>query len=403
MNGASPALLPALRVFEAAARHLSFTKAAQELNVTQAAVSHQVRALEEQLGVSLFRRTTRRLALTRRATPAARGDRAFEILRRSVTSAAASRSSPSPPPSFGARWLAPRMGRFAERYPGIELSIRHTQTVLELGREGLDLAVRWGKGRWPGVESELIGPATRIVVGAPAYIRRLALKTPADIDRATLLHEDTREDWTEWLLVAGLDPALAQKGIVMDDDNALIQAAASGQGLALTTPSLVVEDIATGRLLSPFELALADGYGFYLVYEKDALARPKVAAFRAFLREEAAREEARPAKESSFGAGPSPNGPALPFASLSARQACHPSGRSASGTSEGSCSIISCSATMKGCDTSTISPVRNCHPPSSSSWVTCSTGIPSRNTCASVITAIFGGSAKGHGSAMSRG
>ena len=188
--------LPALRVFEAAARHLSFTKAALELNVTQAAVSHQVRALEEQLGVSLFRRTTRRLALTReglRLQPAA--TEAFEILRRAVSDIGRGEQvlAITTTPSFGARWLAPRMGRFAERHPGIELSIRHTQTVLDLGREGLDLAVRWGKGRWPGVESELIGPATRIVVGAPDYVRGLALKKPADIARATLLHEDTRE------------------------------------------------------------------------------------------------------------------------------------------------------------------------------------------------------------------
>ena len=322
--------LPALRVFEAAARHLSFTKAAQELNVTQAAVSHQVRALEEQLGVALFRRTTRRLALTReglRLQPAA--TEAFEILRRALSDIGRGEQvlAITTTPSFGARWLAPRMGRFAERHPGIELSIRHTQAVLELGREGLDLAVRWGKGRWPGVESELIGPATRIVVGAPAYIRRLALETPADIDRATLLHEDTREDWTEWLLVAGLDPALADKGTVMDDDNALIQAAVSGQGLALTTPSLVVEDIATGRLISPFELALADGYGFYLVYEKDALARPKVAAFRSFLRDEAAREEARPVEvENSAAAtrGRHRMGPRSHFASLSAATHANP-------------------------------------------------------------------------------
>lgn len=291
--------LSALRAFEAAARLSSFTRAAAELHVTQAAVSHQVRLLEEQLGVKLFERTTRRLGLTaagQRLLPAASA--AFEGLARAVAEIGRGEQllAITTTPSFGANWLAPRLGRFAERHPEIELSIRHAKSVLDLRREGLDLAIRWGKGRWPGVESELIGPATRIVVGAPGYVRGLALKKPADIARATLLHEDTREDWTEWLLVAGLDPALARKGIVMDDDNALIQAAASGQGLALTTPSLVVEDFATGRLLSPFELALADGYGFYLVYEKDALARPKVAAFRAFLREEAAREEGRPAK-----------------------------------------------------------------------------------------------------------
>jgi DNA-binding transcriptional LysR family regulator len=284
--------LPALRVFEAAARHLSFTKAAQELNVTQAAVSHQVRALEDQLGVALFRRTTRRLALTReglRLQPAA--TEAFEILRRALSDIGRGEQvlAITTTPSFGARWLAPRMGRFAERHPGIELSIRHTPAVLELGREGLDLAIRWGKGRWPGVESELIGPATRIVVGAPDYIRRLALETPADIGRATLLHEDTREDWTEWLLVAGLDRALARRGIIFDDENALIQAVLDGQGLALMARSLAEGDLAAGRLVSPFDLTLAEGYGYYLVYEPQALSRPRNAAFRAFLMNEAAR------------------------------------------------------------------------------------------------------------------
>lgn len=291
--------LPALRVFEAAARHLSFTKAAQELNVTQAAVSHQVRALEEQLGLALFRRTTRRLALTRegqRLQPAA--TEAFEILRRALADIGRGEQvlSITTTPSFGARWLAPRLGRFAERHPEIELSIRHTQTVLDLSREGLDLAIRWGKGRWPGVESEMIGPAMRIVVGAPDYIRHLGLKKPADIAKATLLHDETREDWTEWLLVAGLDTALARKGITLDDDNALQQAALSAQGLALVPPSLAAVDMEAGRLASPFELALADGYGFYLVHERGARSRPKIAAFRDFVCEEMARDEAAPAR-----------------------------------------------------------------------------------------------------------
>lgn len=292
--------LPALRVFEAAARHLSFTKAAQELNVTQAAVSHQVRALEEHLGLALFRRTTRRLALTRegqRLQPAA--TEAFEILRRALADIGRGEQvlSITTTPSFGARWLAPRLGRFAERHPDIELSVRHTQTVLDLSREGLDLAIRWGKGRWPGVESELIGPATRIVVGAPDYIGRLGLKKPADIAKATLLHDETREDWTEWLLVAGLETALARKGIMLDDDNALLQAALSSQGLALVAPSLAAVDMDAGRLASPFELALADGYGFYLVHERGARSRPKVAAFRDFVCEEMARDEAAPTKQ----------------------------------------------------------------------------------------------------------
>ncbi len=167
--------------------------------------------------------------------------------------------------------------------------------MLDLAREGLDLAIRWGKGRWPGLESELIAPAMRIVVASPGYVRQLRLKAPADVAKAILLHDETREDWTEWLLVAGLDPALARRGIVMDDENALLQAALNGQGLALVAPSIAFCEIEAGRLVSPFDLALADGYGFYLVCEKAALERPKVAAFRTFLREEAARERAQAA------------------------------------------------------------------------------------------------------------
>jgi LysR family transcriptional regulator, glycine cleavage system transcriptional activator len=293
MNHRFPSL-PALRVFEAAARHQSFTKAARELNVTQAAVSHQVRALEDQLGIPLFRRSTRRLTLTReglRLQPAA--TEAFDILRQALTEIGREGRllSITTTPSFGARWLAPRLARFAERHPEIDLSIRHTQTVLDLAAEGLDLGIRWGKGRWPGLESELIGPAIRYVVASPGYVRHLELKAPADVARATLLHDDTREDWTEWLLVAGLDPSLARHGIVIDDENALMQAALNGQGLAMASPSIAYADLQSGALVSPFELALADGYGFYLVYEKGALERPKVAAFRSFLKAETEREQ----------------------------------------------------------------------------------------------------------------
>jgi LysR family transcriptional regulator, glycine cleavage system transcriptional activator len=122
----------------------------------------------------------------------------------------------------------------------------------------------------------------------------LGLKSPGDVARATLLHEETREDWTEWLLVAGLDRALARPGILFDDENALIQAVLDGQGLALMARSLAEGDLAAGRLVSPFDLTLADGYGYYLVYEPQALSRPRNAAFRAFIVEEAARKISKP-------------------------------------------------------------------------------------------------------------
>ncbi len=291
--------LSALRAFEAAARLSSFTKAATELHVTQAAVSHQVRALEDQLGVRLFERTTRHLALTpagRQLLPAA--SEAFEGLARAVAGIGRGEQllAITTTPSFGANWLAPRLGRFAEHHPTIELSIRHAKAVLDLGQEGLDLAIRWGKGGWPGVEAELIGPSALTVVGAPAYVKRLKLKAPVDVARATLLHDETHEEWSEWLIVAGLDPALARRGVVFDDENAMIQAAIGGQGLALEPRSVAAGFIAEGRLATPFDLSLAEGYGFYLVYEREALKRPKVAAFRQFLLEEAARDQAAAAR-----------------------------------------------------------------------------------------------------------
>lgn len=287
-------LLPsiaALRMFEATARHLSFTKAAEELHVTQAAVSHQLRALEDQLGTKLLWRSTRRLALTpagQRLLPAVIG--AFETLGRALGDIGRGERllAITTTPSFGVRWLAPRIGRFAADHPDIELSVRHSTAVLDLNREGLDLALRWGKGNWPGTEAELIGPSAIALVAAPGYAKRMALKKPADIARATLLHDESREDWTEWLLVAGLDRSLASRGIMFDDENAMIQSALSGQGLALVPRSIAAADLDQGRLVTPFDLTLAEGYGYYLVYEAEALSRPKVRAFRSFLLKEAA-------------------------------------------------------------------------------------------------------------------
>jgi len=285
--------LPALRVFAAAGRHLSFTRAAAELNVTPAAVSHQVRALEDQLGTALFERSARSLALTvagrRLLAPATE---AFELLARALADLRRGEQvlTVTTTPSFGARWLAPRLGRFVEKHPHIEVSIHHSKATLDLAREGIDAALRWGRGAWPGLDAELIGPTVVAPFAAPGYARTLGLERPADLVRAALLHADCREEWTDWMLRAGLDPAPAGSGPVFDDENALIQATLAGQGVGLIAAALVQGDLDAGRLVRVAELPFAEGYGYYLVTPPAATASRKIAAFREFLRAEAARD-----------------------------------------------------------------------------------------------------------------
>ncbi|MGH6754632.1 MAG: transcriptional regulator GcvA [Bradyrhizobium sp.] len=297
--------LPALRVFEAAGRLLSFTRAAAELHVTQAAVSHQIRTLEEQLGQPLFQRSTRRLELTaagRMLLPAASS--AFSTLERAVADLGRARAMlcVTASPFFGARWLAPRLGRFAGRHPDIEVSVRHTQVVLDLAAEGLDLAIRSGRGRWPGVEAELLVSLDLTPVASPDAATRLGPDVRAGIGRATLLHSETHEEWADWLTIAGLDPRLSERGQVFDDEHVLVEAALSGQGLALVESSLVAKEIEAGQLVEVADLAI-ESCGYYLVYRPGGLETPKVRAFRDFVMAEArgGPPDARPARSQPSG------------------------------------------------------------------------------------------------------
>lgn len=282
--------LPALRVFAVAGQTLSFTRAAEILNVTQAAVSHQIRVLEEQLGVPLFQRTTRSLSLTvsgQHLLPVAVA--AFEQIERAVAGVRRSQAmlAITTTASFGARWLAPRLPRFAELNPEIEISVRHTEATLDLAAEGLDLAIRGGLGKWPGLTSELLGSSVTMPVASPDYVRRLGLSIPSDLAHATLVHDGNRGDWREWLIVAGLDPALAQYGPLFDDENVLIEMVLAGQGVGLAVGSVVEALLAQGRLVALFDRQVTLSYGYYLVYPPGALALPKVAAFRRFALAEA--------------------------------------------------------------------------------------------------------------------
>lgn len=280
--------LNGLRAFEAAARHLSFTRAAEELHVTQAAVSHQIKGLEERLGMRLFRRLNRALMLTdegQRLFPAVRD--AFERLAEAVEGLRA-RDTAGPLtvsvlPSFAAKWLVPRLSRFQERFPDIDLRITALERLVDLARDDVDVAIRFGSGRWRGVHAEMILADRVTPVCSPALAQRL--RDPADLAHVTLLHETMEPmrnfpDWAAWLQAAGVNGVDVSRGLRFSHTHILLQAAIDGRGIALGQAPLAADDLAAGRLIAPFALSLPVGYAYYLVYLPEAAERPKIKAFR---------------------------------------------------------------------------------------------------------------------------
>ncbi len=288
--------LNALRAFEAGARHLSFTKAAQELHVTQAAVSHQVKLLEEDLGVSLFRRMTRKLALTEEGRALMRV--AGEALDAIAGEAARLRDAPggrtlslSLIPTFGVKWLAQRLGRFWALHPDIDLRLHHSIHLVDFARDEVDAAVRWGGGAWPGVEAVYLMRAGLVPVCSPALCKGPpALNVPDDLRHHTLLHVRDYVDWAQWLAVAGAREVEARRGPIIDDPSVLHQAAIDGQGVALESESIVRADLEARRLVKPFDVDLDRDNAYYLVAPPRHFERPNVQAFRDFLLAELAAE-----------------------------------------------------------------------------------------------------------------
>jgi LysR family transcriptional regulator, glycine cleavage system transcriptional activator len=281
--------LNGLRAFEAAARHLSFTLAASELNVTQTAISHQIRRLEQELGVRLFIRQNRALALTPEARDYLPGVRAaFNDLRlatdRLLRKDDGHTLTISTLASFAAKWLLPRLSAFQEAHPGIDVRVSTSTNLVDFARDHVDGAIRYGRGQWRSVRADWLMADELFPVCSPALLNSdKPLRSPEDLRDHVLLHTSNhdRDDWRLWLTAAGLPADISRHpAVTFDLIFVTIQAAIDGIGVAIGRTSYVRDDIAKGRLVVPFKITLPADAGFYLVSPEGKADSPKLSAFR---------------------------------------------------------------------------------------------------------------------------
>lgn len=286
--------LNALKTFEAAARHESFSRAADELFVTHGAVSHQIRALEEELGIALFAREGKRVRLTDAGCRYAKDVRAALMTLADATREVRAghrerRLIVSLPSSFSARWITPRVGRFIERYPQIDLELVSTNALTDFAREDVDAAVRFGAGHYPDLHVELLLEEVFFPVCAPTFNGGVLPRTPADLADVQLLRSD-EELWRPWFKAAGLTAvAEPRRGVLYQDSSNLLQAAIDGQGVALVRRSIAMHEIAARHLVRLFEVDAPSPWTYYFVCPPPLLESPRVQAFRSWLYEEVER------------------------------------------------------------------------------------------------------------------
>jgi DNA-binding transcriptional LysR family regulator len=280
--------LNGLRAFEATARHGSFTAAAEELNVTPAAVSRMVRLLEERMGFRLFERHPNGLTTTAQGRALQPGvTAAFDAIAGITQQVAAMRVSPvltiGVGPSFAVRWLIPRLASFYREHPDIEVRIA-TGGAINLFQDDWTCGIRLGDGHWPGYEAEPLFSADLFPVCTAIIAKRLA--RPSDLKNETLLQvAHSPEDWTLWLTAAGVKSSAKMLGPRFDNYAMALQAALDGLGVAIGLRPYVEDDIAAGRLVAPFTLAVPKGRAWYLVYQPFRSDDPGLGAFRDWIRE----------------------------------------------------------------------------------------------------------------------
>lgn len=282
--------LNALKAFEAAARHLSFAGAAEELHLTPSAISHQIKGLEEQLGVALFERRGRGVTLT------AAGGRYYPALRQAFdqmqTATDALRSNDglgsltiNVLPTFAIRWLVPQLSDFQRRHPEIEVRMTTSTEIIDFGRSDADAAVRFGNGKWPGLRARLLMREEIVPVCVPALLAgRPALEQPSDLKHFPLLHDVNRPDsWRQWLTAVGEKGVDPERGLKLETTNLAVQGALQGLGIVMVNPRLVRPELEAGILIEPFGFRLSTDSGYYLVYPQGRESRPRLAAFEEWL------------------------------------------------------------------------------------------------------------------------
>lgn len=285
--------LTALRAFEAAARHQNFSRAADEIHVTHGAISHQIRALEQELGLDLFSRNGKRIAIT------ADGQRFAQVVRQALldialatdelrASSRQQRLTVTALPSFAARWLSPRLGRFIEQNPDVEVMLQSSNHLTDFGREPVDLGIRFGSGRYPGLSVELLFDDYYYPVVSPRFNRGQLPRSPQQLAESTLLR-CIQEPWRPWFDAVALDRPEPSGGLVFEDSSMLVRAAAEGHGIALARHVLASADIEAGTLVRLFDVAVKCPSSYYLVCLPSAMQRPQVQAFRRWLFDEAGK------------------------------------------------------------------------------------------------------------------
>jgi LysR family glycine cleavage system transcriptional activator len=305
--------LNALRAFEAAARHLNFSRAADELAVTPGAVSQQIQNLEDYIGGPLFKRTPKGLLLTdaaQTALPALR--EAFDRLAEAASLLTAveegRRLTVSVAPSFAAKWLMPRLGRFEAAHPEIEVWVNTGLELVDFASGEIDLAIRYGSGRYPGLEVARLLSETVSPVVSPALLAEHPVQTLPDLARLTLLHDGSPDadescpDWAMWLAARGIRGVDGARGPRFNQSSLVIEAAVNGRGVALAKQTLAQDDIDAGRLVQPFEDATAVDFAYFIVHPKAKARLKQVRAFTAWVTAEAEAHE-RALRTIDIGAG----------------------------------------------------------------------------------------------------